>query len=492
MTETPTDDGFPLRPAWTNVRSDWGTAYFVFGPHHNSRLLLDPGTTHAAFRLTDQYSWDNPHEESVAIINTITGASWREYEASYRSVLMDGSGGRLTLKNFVSNDLVPISWLTDFTRTADGGYRFDGDDRPNLVMATRTDERAVYRDGSYMAMQGRDGDDILIAGNHYDWLHGGHGDDILFGGNGGDHLYGGAGNDTLNGGAGNDTLIGGAGRNILTGGTGADTFILNGVRSSFDQADIITDFAADDRLQFDAEVTHVALRVVNGNTQIITINAATGVVSRQAVLKDYSGALTEDNFVNADLAPLNWSTGFERALDGIHYLYGIRWSELMMSTRADEQAATGITMIAGDGDDILVGGARRLNWLYGEHGNDILFGGNIRDYLDGGTGRDIMTGGAGEDYFVGYDHHTTITRWQDADLVTDFTKGEDRIMIDRNSIWYKTIDTDGDSQHDATLIQANDNDLYIVLENYTDDLDGSDFGFVRGGIYQHITVTEIM
>jgi Ca2+-binding RTX toxin-like protein len=60
--------------------------------------------------------------------------------------------------------------------------------------------------------------------------------------------------------------------------------------------------------------------------------------------------------------------------------------------------------------------------LCGFEGNDSLDGGKGDDYLIGGLGNDILRGGLGRDRFV-------LTAGEDADLITDFTKGEDLLVL---------------------------------------------------------------
>ena len=60
--------------------------------------------------------------------------------------------------------------------------------------------------------------------------------------------------------------------------------------------------------------------------------------------------------------------------------------------------------------------------LCGEEGNDTLNGGKGDDYLIGGLGNDILNGGIGRDRFV-------LTAGSGSDLITDFTKGEDLLVL---------------------------------------------------------------
>jgi len=62
--------------------------------------------------------------------------------------------------------------------------------------------------------------------------------------------------------------------------------------------------------------------------------------------------------------------------------------------------------------------------LCGFEGNDTLNGPKGDDYLIGGLGNDILSGGMGRDRFV-------LTAGSGPDLITDLTKGEDLLVLDR-------------------------------------------------------------
>jgi Ca2+-binding RTX toxin-like protein len=60
--------------------------------------------------------------------------------------------------------------------------------------------------------------------------------------------------------------------------------------------------------------------------------------------------------------------------------------------------------------------------LCGSESNDTLYGPKGYDYLIGSLGNDILSGGIGRDRFV-------LTAGSGPDLITDFTKGEDLLVL---------------------------------------------------------------
>ncbi len=84
---------------------------------------------------------------------------------------------------------------------------------------------------------------------------------------------------------------------------------------------------------------------------------------------------------------------------------GMGQDELFGGSGADK-------LYAGSGDDALDGGS----------GNDVMDGGSGTDYLFGGTGNDTMTGGSDRDFF-------TVTLTSGTDLITDFARGQDKIVL---------------------------------------------------------------
>lgn len=108
-------------------------------------------------------------------------------------------------------------------------------------------------------LQGLDGGDTLDGEAGHDFAYGGSGDDLLNGGLGNDSLFGESGNDRLFGNQGKDSLVGGDGddrlcggnqKDTLTGGAGADIFVFDNLSG----IDSISDFGADDLLEFDLDL----------------------------------------------------------------------------------------------------------------------------------------------------------------------------------------------------------------------------------------------
>lgn len=81
------------------------------------------------------------------------------------------------------------------------------------------------------------------------------------------------------------------------------------------------------------------------------------------------------------------------------------------------------TLVGGDGKDL----------LFGNQGFDSLSGGSGGDVLQGGEHRDTLTGGSGVDVFryVSLEDSAASSELTSADLITDFTPGVDEIDLSR-------------------------------------------------------------
>ncbi len=100
------------------------------------------------------------------------------------------------------------------------------------------------------------------------------------------------------------------------------------------------------------------------------------------------------------------------------------------TTEGSEKKYNTIIGTAGSGDDNVYGGSDDDN-VYGGSGNDTVIGGSGDDIVDGGSGSDVVYGGTGDDTLSGGEGRDFfVFRPDDGDdVITDYTPGEDRIIL---------------------------------------------------------------
>ncbi|MEZ9841099.1 VWA domain-containing protein, partial [Vibrio sp. 10N.261.51.C5] len=93
----------------------------------------------------------------------------------------------------------------------------------------------------------------------------------------------------------------------------------------------------------------------------------------------------------------------------------------------------GIDVIFGSAGNDYLDGGQGNDGLRGGTGNDTVKGGAGEDILIGGLGNDILTGGSDDDIFKFVNQDTTSSRNDirdgERDVITDFTKGQDKIDL---------------------------------------------------------------
>ncbi|KAA1052536.1 FG-GAP-like repeat-containing protein [Azospirillum argentinense] len=305
-----------------------------------------------------------------------------------------------------------------------------------------------------LAINGRDGDDLILGSAFNDTLTGSNGSDTLIAGDGDDVLYidaddalvsGGAGFDTvyvqgdgnltldltasgiervfsgsgndiltatgsvtlveINGGAGDDLLVGSAFDDTLRGDAGDDTLFGgagNDVLVGGGGSNVLFGGAGDDRLYVD--------------TQTASLDGGDG---NDTVYARYSGGVTLD--LSASIELFNGSVGSD--------------------TVTAVNASSAVELIGGDGDDSLTGGAyadslrgdNGNDWLDGGDGDDTLSGGNGNDWLCGGSGNDTLSGGSGNDTLVGGFGDDSLIGGSGADLFVFSNGGGNDILRDFNA-----------------------------------------------------------
>ncbi|MEO1145021.1 MAG: Ig-like domain-containing protein [Cyanobacteria bacterium J06638_22] len=241
------------------------------------------------------------------------------------------------------------------------------------------------------------------------------GNDIVRGLGGNDRLAGEAGNDQLLGGAGNDRLIGASGNDTLIGGADNDR-MLGGVGG-----DRLVGNAGSDRLV--------------GGDGVDTLLGG------------------------SDADTLIGGAGNDR-------LSGQGGNDLMRGNLGND------VLNGGAGNDRQFGGAGR-DRINGQDGNDVLRGGADRDVLRGGSGNDRIAGELGNDLIVtgaGRDR-IVIRSGQGFDRVTDFTDGQDRIVLGgirfgQLSIWQRNNDV---------LIAQGSERLLLLQNTNVGDISAVDF-----------------
>lgn len=214
----------------------------------------------------------------------------------------------------------------------------------------------------------RDTPGLLAGTASADLVIGSTGNDIVTSGAAADTITAGDGNDVVDAGAGNDLIVGGngAGDDVYEGGIGTDTIRYTSALAG------------------------------------ITVDLSTGRAGSSA---------------GSDIAGIGTDTisGIENVIAG-YFGDSITGDEMNNSI----EALSGDDVIRGNGGfDTLLGGS----------GDDKLFGGSGNDLLDGGTNKDILEGGSGADQFIFNAVTDSSTSVFDADVITDFVRGTDKINL---------------------------------------------------------------
>lgn len=263
------------------------------------------------------------------------------------------------------------------------------------------------------------------------------GADTLLGDGAANVIDGLGGNDIINGGAGNDTLIGGAGYDTLTGGSGNDVFVFRSAGEIGDRPgarDVITDFAqGQDKID---------LSGIDANSNVSGNQAFTFIAGDGSSFTGTPGDLAwhtsnGNTIIQGDLngdrihdfeMELRGEVSL-KASDFVGVGTGGTVTAPIAPTEPTAPSVDSSKTIAGTGGNDRLYGDSGDNYLAGLDGNDRLYGDAGNDTLDGGAGRDYLTGGAGNDIFMFKSVADIGTRSSTRDVITDFTKGQDKIDL---------------------------------------------------------------
>ncbi|WP_088636248.1 BMP family ABC transporter substrate-binding protein [Phaeobacter sp. 22II1-1F12B] len=137
-----------------------------------------------------------------------------------------------------------------------------------------------------------------------------------------------------------------------------------------------------------------------------------------------------------------------RLLGGEDVFYGRKGNDTVFGGKGDDRleggagkdklvGQAGNDVVFGDGGRDILSGNGGSDELNGGGGRDTLIGGGGSDVLNGGRGHDVMTGGRGADTFVFETYGG-----KNKDVITDFKKGVDKILLEDDS--FSLGKSDGD------------------------------------------------
>ncbi len=341
--------------------------------------------------------------------------------------------------------------------------------RINLLLGTNRAERlqgegrsdVILGFGGNDLIRGFGGNDYLFGGNGKDTVFGGKGNDYLFGGNGADVLFGEEGNDRLYGGNGKDKVFGGEGRDILyhsagddflNGGDGIDT-------ANYRDANQAITFASkaslkEEELPASPYGPNTELRPkldfqvkLNGSTdELVNMETVVGPSGKANTL-DFS-SFAEGRFSN------RFTPRSIQVISSVNSL-SVNLQTQLVKSRGSRGSINNFTVknfvnvigsinrdtLIGNQQDNLLdagrGGFGQGDVLDGKGGKDTLIAGNL--------GTTTMTGGSHADTFRLRSEPPAIpfprfpfARFQ-ANTITDFKSGQDRIEIQRDGLLSEDI-----------------------------------------------------
>ncbi|MDN3567330.1 peroxidase family protein [Paeniroseomonas aquatica] len=320
-------------------------------------------------------------------------------------------------------------------------------DSPQLVVGSAANETLVGGDqGDILA--GNGGDDAMAGGAGDDLYHVDGQGGVVYEANGGGHdtviasgsyyLYAEVEALTLKAGAGDIFGVGNALDNVITGNEG-NNLLLGG-----DGDDLIRGGAGNDTLY--GEAGDDTLEASGGVDAL-----AGGAGDDRYYVNGMQHLIFEDIGGGEDLVYAEVGAGAANA----YYLYA-NLEGLRLTGTADSWG------VGNELGNFLAGNAG-ANWLLGGEGNDTL---------NGGAGNDVLFGGAGADTFV-------IRPGTGAELVADFTPGEDVILLDEvpglasfADVLAAMREVDG-----VTAIDLGGDDLLVIGGVANASLSASDFAF---------------
>jgi Ca2+-binding RTX toxin-like protein len=221
------------------------------------------------------------------------------------------------------------------------------------------------------------------------------GNDTIFGSTGNDTIDAGNGQNSIVGGDGADCLIGGTGNDTILGGAGADTLVSGGfgVIGDGSIAESLIGGTGDDVYVVDGNADPVLLGIVD-IAGVDTIRTARRNYDLSVGNSDGNGNVSIENLT---LTFTGGASGIGNILANV--ITGASGGDTLQGVAASA-ADQGDTLIGNEGNDTLIAGASRGDWLDGGLNNDSMVGNVGADTLDGGAGDNTMLGGVGNDVIM--------------------------------------------------------------------------------------------
>jgi Ca2+-binding RTX toxin-like protein/dipeptidyl aminopeptidase/acylaminoacyl peptidase len=313
---------------------------------------------------------------------------------------------------------------------------------------------------------GGTGNDSITGNAGINRLGGGDGNDTLIGGDGADVMFGDAGNDSVEGGNGDDFIFGGIGDDTIDGGAddlGVAVDSIGDVISYFGLGTgVDIDLAAGTAIGADAGtdvVTNFEAAVGTDQGDTLSGNASNNLLQGRLGDDSISGLDGDDDIFGDegdDVVEGGAGADTLRGDFGNDTIDGGDGDDLIQADQDDDTVSGGAgndQIFAGSGDDSVLGDDGN-DAIEGGAGSDSLFGGLGDDTLTETSGQNLMDGGAGNDSITGADNLDTLRGGEGADtltggggadafqydqaiehqdVITDFTSGEDRFLIDRDA-----------------------------------------------------------
>lgn len=239
-------------------------------------------------------------------------------------------------------------------------------------------------------------------------------------------LTGNSGANTLEGGDGNDSLAGGAGADVLEGGGGNDTFVLG------DGTDAVVDTSGTDTITSTINRSLALFSTIENLILLSTAAQGTGNALRNTI--------TGNNAANL----LDGGAGIDTLIGGSgNDTYLVTTGDVLTETsgkgtdtvRASQTYALATTANIEKLETVSLSATTAIK-LTGNALAQTIIGNNGANTITGGGGKDTMSGKNGRDTFD-FNALSDITKsGSTTDVITDFTKGQDKIdlnTIDANS-----------------------------------------------------------